>query len=266
MGASFGNLNFNLIKVLLWPNFHYSPLNDNTIATEISKIKIKMNVSVTAPAEIIPGKNSILPITTVDDKGNNIDRSLWLVSNSKRVQVSQNLTGDSSITLQGVPNETVEYIEIVTDSSRIISAKLPVRLMECPPGYYLDIINKICQCSYLNNAERLDGILPCDSETFIAKIKQGYWAGYHLSSSFTYRVLVTGQCPKHYYNVQEQEISLPNTRNITLLNELLCSPVNRNGTLCGRCSGGYSVAINSIFFDCINCVDWLSQHGWLYMH
>ena len=29
------------------------------------------------------------------------------------------------------------------------------------------------------------------------------------------------------------------------------------------CSDGYSVAINSIFFDCVNCSDWLSQHGWL---
>ena len=263
-GASFGNLNFNLNGVLLWHNFYYSPLNNNTIATEISKIKMKMNVSVTTPAEIIPGKNSILPITTVDDKGNNINRSLWLISNSKRVQVSQNLTDDSSITLQGVPNDTVEYIEIVTDSSRIISAKLPVKLIECPPGYYLD--NGTCQCSYLKNAEWLDGILPCNSTTFTAKIKRGYWAGYHLSSDYpncTYKNLVTGQCPKKYCNVQDQELGLPNISNNTLLNKLFCSPVNRNGTLCGMCSDGYSVAINSISFDCVNCSNWLSRYGWL---
>ena len=262
-GASFGNLNFNLRTVLVWSNFHYVPLNNNTIATEISKIEMK--VSVTAPAEIIPGKSSKLPITTVDDKGNNITRSLWLISNNKRVQVSQNLTDDSFITLQGAPNKIIEYIEIVTDNSRIVSAKLPVKLIECPPGYYLDN-NKTCQCSYLNNTERLDGILPCNSTTFTAKIKRGYWAGYYLSPdypNYTYKNLVTGQCSKHYCNVQEQEISLPNISDSALLNELFCSPVNRNGTLCGMCSDGHSVAINSISFDCIDCSDPQSQHGWL---
>ena len=114
--------------------------------------------------------------------------------------------------------------------------------------------------------ERLDGIVSCDSETYTAKIKHNYWAGYHLSTKHptsNESNLVTGQCPRHYCNIKEQEVSLPNTSDITLLNDLFCSPVNRNGTLCGRCSDGYSVAINSISFDCINCVDWPSQHGWL---
>ena len=30
------------------------------------------------------------------------------------------------------------------------------------------------------------------------------------------------------------------------------------------CSNGYGVAINSIFYDCVNCSHWLSQHGWLF--
>ena len=75
--------------------------------------------------------------------------------------------------------------------------------------------------------------------------------------------LVTGQCPRHYCNVKEQEIYLPNKSDISLLNELFCSPVNRNGTLCGKCSNGYGVAINSVYFDCIDCSHWLSQHGWI---
>ena len=269
-GASFGDLDFNLLNILNGSHFSYNisksdAIANNTIATEASKISLKKNTRM--PIEIIPGKHSKLPITTVDDKGNDISRSLWLVSNnSNSVQVSSPITDDSTINLQGKPNSEVS-IEIVTDSSRVISTKLSVKLTECPPGYYLDENkNYTCQCSYLNGMQRLDGILSCDSEIFTARIKHGYWAGYHLSPEHptpTDSNLVTGQCPIHYCNVKEQEIYLPDKSDISLLNELFCSSVNRNGTLCGKCSNGYGVAINSIKFDCVNCSHWLSQHGWI---
>ena len=260
-GASFGDLNFTLSNVLNWTQFSYNPSDTNTIATEVSRI----NTSAAA-ANIIPGKQTPLPITTVDDKGNNISRSLWLVSNTTRVQVSSQITDSSAINLQGIPNSEAS-IQIVTDSSRVISAKLHVKLVNCPPGYYLNSDkNNTCQCSYLNIVQQLDGILSCDSETYTAKIRRGYWAGYYLSPKHptpNESNLVTGQCPRHYCNTNEQDISLPDTNNNTELNELFCSPVHRNGTLCGRCFNGYGVAINSINFDCVNSSDWFSQHGWI---
>ena len=263
-GTSFKDLNSTVLKVFNWTNFSYQPLNNNTIATEISKISLEENTS--TPVEIVPGKYSELPITTVDDRGNYVSRSLWLVSNDKNVQVSWGITDNATVNLQGMPNSEAT-IDVVTDSCRVISAKLSVKLVNCPPGYYLNSYkNNTCQCSYLNSTQRLEGILSCDIETFTAKYKRGYWAGYHVSSQHptpTDINLITGQCPRHYCHATEQETPLPNTNNVTLLNELICSPVNRNGTLCGMCSDGYSVAINSIFFDCINCLDWLSQHGWL---
>ena len=226
-GASFGDLDFNLLKILNESQFiSKSDTIANAIATEASKISLKANTSM--PIKIIPGKYSTLPIATVDDKGNHIIRSLWLVSNdSNSVQISSPITDDSTINLQGKPNSEAS-IEIVTDSSRLISTKLSVKLIECPPGYYLnEDKNHTCQCSYLNSTHRLDGILSCDSENFTAKIKRGYWAGYHLSPEHPTPKdsnLVTGQCPRHYCNVQE--IYLPNISDIILLNELFCSPVN----------------------------------------
>ena len=63
-GASFGDLNFTLSNALNWKHFTYVPdLDNNTVATEVSKI----NVDVSTPTEIIPGKHTALPITTVDD-------------------------------------------------------------------------------------------------------------------------------------------------------------------------------------------------------
>ena len=269
-GTSYGDLDFNLRNVLNGSHFLYilskSDAIANIIATEASTISLNKNTRM--PIEIIPGKHSKLPITTVDDKGNTIIRSLWLVSNnSNSVQVSSPITDDSTINLQGKPNIEAS-IEIVTDSSRVISTKLSVKLSECPPGYYLDADkNYTCQCSYLNSMQQLDGIVSCNSETFTAQIKCGYWAGYYVTSEHptpTDGNLVTGQCPRHYcYYVKEQEINLPDINNISFLNELFCFPANRNGTLCGKCSNGYSVAINSVYFDCVNCSHWLSQHGWI---
>ena len=266
-GATFGDLNFTLLNVLNWTTlFSYNPSDSNTIATEVAKINHDAS---SPPAEIIPGKFSKLPITTVDDKGNDIMRSLWIIpanKSNKNVHVPWQLTNNSTVFLQGIPNSEAS-IQIITDNSRIISANIPVKLVECPPGYYLDVDkNYTCQCSYLNSRQRLDGILSCDSETFTAKIKHGYWAGYYLSSEHptpTDMNLVTGQCPRHYCDAKEQEIYLPDKSIITLLNTKFCTPVNRNGTLCGRCSNGHGVAINSLYFDCINCSQWLSRHGWI---
>ena len=271
-GASLGDLKSSVLNTFNWTNFSYDVLDNNTIATEVSKINKEMK---TTYFEVIPGKCTALPITTIDDKGCNVKRSLWLNINSthKSVQLAWDITDKSEILLKGMPNSKAS-LEMVTDSSHAVSETLSVKLVECPPGYFFDLKKRTCQCSYSNFKQHLDGILPCDSETFTAKIKRGYWAGYHPNP--TDNNLVTGQCPRHYCKIEDQVTSLPNKSDITLLNELLCSPSNRNGTLCGKCSNGYGVAINSVYFDCINCshlsywphwLHWLShlasQHGWI---
>ena len=256
--SSFKDLKSSISNALNWNNFKYHPLSNRTIATEISNISLKMNL-----VTLIPGKYTELPITTVDDKGNDVSQSFWLVSKNDSVKLDWNISDNSYIILLGKPNSE-SSIEIVTDSPRVISTSISVKLAECPPGFYFNVDK--CQCSYLNKRQRVNGILSCDSENFTAKIKRGYWAGYHLSSEHpnpTDMNLVTGHCPRHYCDAKEQEIYLPNKSDATLLNEQLCTPVNRNGALCGRCSNGHGVAINSIYFDCINCSHWLSQHGWI---
>ena len=261
-GKSFKDLKFSVLDAL---NFSSDLSDIDTIATEVSKINVEINTSY---FKVIPGKRTALPITTVDDKGNNVSRSLWLVSNDKSVQVAWGITDNLFIMLRGKPNSETS-LEMVTDNSHAVSAKLSVKLAECPPGYYFDSHkNYTCQCSYFVGSQRLDGILSCDSDTFTAKIKRNYWAGYPLSPKHpipTDSNLVTGQCPRHYCKVknQSQVTSLPDTSDITLLNEVFCSLSNRNGTLCGMCANGYGVAINSAYFDCINCSRWTHWNGWI---
>jgi len=139
----------------------------------------------------------------------------------------------------------------------------------CPPGYYL-ASNKTCQCSFLNDKEQLNGILSCNNDRHVAKIKRGYWAGYRLSKQHPspyYSNLVTGQCPRHYCSKMKtvRQTFLPNTTNMTLLNDVVCSPYNRNGTLCGKCIEGFAVAVNSPYYDCVNCSNWLSEYGWIFL-
>ena len=264
LSCAFEELNLSISDALNWTNFSYDPSDSNAIATEISKISLQVN---TIPIELIPGQLSKLPITTVDDKGNNISQSFWLISKNDSVKLAWDISDNSYVILHGKPNSNTS-IKIVTESPRVISANIPVKLGECPPGYYFDEDkNQTCKCSYSKHAQHLDGILSCDSETFTAKIKRGYWAGYYLSSEHptpTDKNLIAAQCPRRYCGVKGQDIHLPNKSNTTLLNAKFCSPSNRNGTLCGMCSNGYSVAINSLYFECINCSDsWLSQHGWI---
>ena len=234
-----------------------------TIATEVFKV-----TKTTSYFKVIPGKRTPLPITTVDESGNYVNRSLYLHSNNKSVQVAWDITDNNFIMLKGTPNSET-LLEMVTDSSHAVSDELHVKLVECPPGYYFDLDNQICRCSFLDDGQRLDGILVCDSDTFTAKIKPDYWAGYHLSpehSTPTDSNLVTAPCPRRYCKGKEQVTPLPNISDITLLNEQFCSPGNRNGTLCGMCANGYGVAINSAYFDCINCSRWsywISRHGWI---
>ena len=139
----------------------------------------------------------------------------------------------------------------------------------CPPGYYL-ASNETCQCSFLNHKQQLNGILSCDNDRHAARIKRGYWAGYELSKQHptpNYTNLVTGQCPRHYCSKMKtlQQNFLPNITNITILDDLVCSPFNRTGTLCGRCLEGFAVAVNSPYYDCVNYSSWLSKHGWIFL-
>ena len=259
--ASFKDLKSSISNALNWTNFIYHPSSNNTIATEICNISLKTNP--VTPVELIPGKYTELPIATLDDKGHNINQTFWLVSKNDSVKLDWNISDNSYIILLGKPNSE-SSIEIVTDSPRVISTTISVKLAECPPGFHFS--GDKCHCSYLNKRQRINGILSCDSDNFTAKIKRGYWAGYYLYPEHptpTDMNLVTGHCPRHHCDVKGQDIYLPDKCNVKLLNEQFCAPVNRNGTLCGSCSNGHGVAINSIYFDCINCSHWLSKHGWI---
>ena len=49
--------------------------------------------------------------------------------------------------------------------------------------------------------------------------------------------------------------------NVSLLNEFMCGPLNREGILCGDCRDGYGTAIYSYTLECSKC--WGHGYGWV---
>ena len=73
-----------------------------------------------------------------------------------------------------------------------------------------------------------------------------------------------GACPyiAHYDTTRFDGftcIQLPS--NVSLLNEFMCGPLNREGTLCGKCKDGYGTALYSYTLECSKC--WEHGYGWL---
>ena len=108
----------------------------------------------------------------------------------------------------------------------------------CPPWFTLDERSSTgCSCS---NAV---GVIKCGSEYPLLHF--GFCMTYNSSSETT----ECGPCPfiAHYINITFVEnifyIQLPS--NVSLLNEFMCGPLNREGELCGKCKDGYGIALYS---------------------
>ena len=68
------------------------------------------------------------------------------------------------------------------------------------------------------------------------------------------------KCPyaAEYPTADQIYIKLP--QNVSLLNDFMCAPLNREGTLCGRCKPEYGLALYSYTLQCERC--WNHSYGW----
>jgi len=90
----------------------------------------------------------------------------------------------------------------------------------------------------------------------------------HLGFCMTYNNLTDitecGSCPYiGRYNTVSVDyvayIQIPS--NVSLLNEFMCGPLNREGELCGKCKSGYGIALYSYTLECSKC--WGHGYGWV---
>ena len=89
--------------------------------------------------------------------------------------------------------------------------------------------------------------------------------GYCMTYNSRIEALEYGACPyitrynRTYYLDPAVYIWLP--ENISSLNEFMCGPLNREGTLCGKCKDGYGTALYSYTLKCSKC--WGHGYGWV---
>ena len=123
----------------------------------------------------------------------------------------------------------------------------------CPPWFILDNTSSTgCSCyKHISNVY-------CGLD--IPLLRFGFCMTYNNTSGIT----EFGACPYiAHYNTSNFDdfwyIQLPS--NVSLLNEFMCGPLNREGPLCEKCKDGYGIALYSYTLECSKC--WGHGYGWV---
>ena len=121
----------------------------------------------------------------------------------------------------------------------------------CPPWFIPDNRSST-GCSCLSKSG-----ITCGSD--FPLLHFGYCMTYNSATGTTQY----GPCPyiAHYNTTVVADvfyIQLPT--NVSLLNEFMCGPLNREGELCGKCKDGYGSALYSYTLECSKC--WGPGYGW----
>ena len=123
----------------------------------------------------------------------------------------------------------------------------------CPPWFIPDNSSSTgCSSSCAGSSNGKD--IKCSSDQTLLQF--GFCMTYD-------NVIGTTEYAKYPYVAQyptadQDYIKLP--QNVSLLNDFMCGPLNREGTLCGRCKPEYGPAPYSYTLQCERC--WNHGYGW----
>ena len=180
--------------------------------------------------------------------------TLTTPDNNSAVNISSTSTYISdNVEILGTPGESSK-LDFNSITTRVLSFSINATLSRCPPGFYPKETQNTslseCRCSAYDKNEMYKHIPHCERTTLQALLQPQYRAGYIKNHS----VLVTAKCPSGYcYSNGNNNLPLPTEANDTKLNELICSPNNREGVLCGRCKPGYYIYRNTKDYKCGKC-------------
>ena len=122
----------------------------------------------------------------------------------------------------------------------------------CPPWFILDNTSITgCSC-HQDNAE-----VYCGPDFPLLHF------GFCMTYNNTTGVTEFGPCPYigHYSNLADDFFYIQLPSNVSLLNEFMCGPLNREGALCRKCKDGYGAALYSYTLECSKC--WGHGYGWV---
>ncbi|XP_065890679.1 uncharacterized protein [Dysidea avara] len=243
-----------LSQTFRWNNsFFYNNDHNDTIATDPANTDLTSNT-----LSFAPGASHDLNFSITDDVGIPRKTVLFTHVNTRDNETAvvpdiSTYISDNYVEVHGFLNQQFQ-MNFQTITTRILSFSLNATLATCPPGFYLprtdDPSNSTCTCSVYDDDQKYNVIPYCDEANSQAFLKPHFWAGYIKDGT----VLVTARCPVEYcYVAPIGRIPLPSQASNEKLDELFCSPKNREGVLCGRCKAGHYVYANSKDLACGRC-------------
>ena len=246
-------INLHDVKQVFYWNktFNYEKIFDiNELEKEISSEAVYVqNFSITE--SFPPGKLYNFKFKVDNDRMEEAQAVYFVTTNDSTVAVVDDAESYSNgyTKLYGEP-ESVFDVELTTTGNLPLSILLNVKLTDCPPGFYPDGITPnetVCKCSVNVPGREYVGIFGCDNTELVAYLKVAHYAGYRN------KVLLTSSCLQGYCEDQGSYIQLPSYASNEALDDLICKPQHRTGTLCGKCAEGYYVYANSPNFKCGPC-------------
>ena len=233
------------------------------IATDVNHSAILPNTVWPSLFPFIAGKENMLNFIDHDDlmQKTRTDYLLTIMNEGdSRIRTSQAYSHISNYTLalHGRSDDT-SIISLTATASRGIAISFRARIQPCPPGFIQnrEYGNIRCICS-VDTVNEYPGISTCNSTTFQASRRRGYWVGYGRMESED--SLLSSYCPSGYCSYSD--ILLPSNASRIEISSTVCSE-SRLGKLCGKCKDNYSVYFNSLDLTCQKNQD-KCNWGWLF--
>ena len=124
----------------------------------------------------------------------------------------------------------------------------------CPPWFIPNISSSTgCSCSTLDPTE-----VRCCHDFPLLHF------GFCMTYNSTNETTEYGLCPyigRHKTTAVDYLFYIVLPSNASLLNEIMCGPLNREGELCENCKDGYGIALYSYTLECSKC--WEHGYGWV---
>ena len=118
----------------------------------------------------------------------------------------------------------------------------------CPTWYYYNNATGSCECGFQLSCNSDGNKVEIDI-TFCAT-PLGQDGDYYIGSSVLLYIPDNGS-----------RVFSEMPRNTSQLEEVMCSPHNRTGFMCGECINGYGPAVFSPTMNCVNCSRGISRYG-----
>ena len=245
-------------QVFYWnKTFEYAEISNITqLKKEISSEAAYTQNIKGEPYNIPPGKLYRFGFDFKNDRSEKVDAVYFATTDDSSVAVVDDVYSYNQgfTRVHGNPGSKFN-IEMVAVTDLPISIVISVKLDDCPPGFYLsdkDYLNQTqCECSANEPGKEYVGIVKCSTKRLVAFLKPAHFAGYVKQGNRS--VLLTSGCPLGYCTDNGSHVALPSNSSATALDNIVCKPQHRTGTLCGTCAEGHYIYANSLDYECGKC-------------